>query len=231
MEGEPGMKAAAFDMSVQIATPSETKKAAPGRRAFRRGRRALPPKSAWLDRNQAAGGVACCGPTQARGFAAARAGHTPCSPAGAMRIPTLIRAALACCVLLGTAGVNPCGAVTASWSPHSSGVPGHVWTRAGWIAIAHPRSELVPAKPRRRHSTPPYATNGRSAVANHCFGDQRTEHKSPSPDRAQASRTSLARLGTTAMPDRRARTAALAALAGIFHEAHAPPAPVATLRS
>ena len=140
-----------------------------------------------------------------------------------MRIPTLMRALSVSGLVVGLACAHTCEAASAAWSPRSGGVPGHVWTRAGWIAIARPHTELVPAQPPRRHAAPPLAATARASAVGHCFSGQQTDQKSPSRDRAQLSRTLLARLGTTAMPDRRARSAALAALAGIFHEAHAPP--------
>lgn len=140
-----------------------------------------------------------------------------------MRLPTLMRALLSASVLLVVAFVSPCTAATGSWSPRSSQIAGHVWTRAGWIRVDHAHTEIAPTTPVRHHSVPPYATAKTSYGLNHFVSDQRPERHTPSRDRGQLASTVLARLRTSALPDRRARSAALAARAGIFHEAHAPP--------
>ena len=139
-----------------------------------------------------------------------------------MRNPTLTRTLLLASFVLGCLGASPSDAATGAWSPRSSAVPGYVWTRAGWIRTrAH--AEIVPAKPERRRATPPTATTYSSTATNRYFSEARPERPTPSRDRVQIARTVLARLRTNAVPDRRARTAALAALAAVFHEAHAPP--------
>ncbi len=139
-----------------------------------------------------------------------------------MRIPTLTRSVVLASLALGILGVGPCHAATGSWSPRSSEIPGHVWTRAGWIRTGT-HAEIAPTKREHRHAAPPYASLPASPSFNRYVSDARPERQTPSRDRIQVARTVLARLRTTAAPDRRARTAALAALAAIFHEAHAPP--------
>jgi len=139
-----------------------------------------------------------------------------------MRPSALISAICFSGVMLGLAA-DPCTGATAAWSPRSSGRAGELWTRAGLIRINSGRTELAPAAPVKHHPAPPSATARQTASANHFFSDQRPQRQSPSRDRAQLARSVLARLRTSAMPDRRARTATIAALAGIFYEAHAPP--------
>lgn len=139
-----------------------------------------------------------------------------------MRIPTLTRALLWSSIMLGLLGVSPAQAVTAGWSPRSSEIPGHVWTRAGWIRTgAH--AEIVPAKPVHHRAVPPSATAHTPTSSNRYLSEAQPQRQTSSRDRVQIARAVVARLRTTAIPDRRARTAALAALAGIFYEAHAPP--------
>ena len=140
-----------------------------------------------------------------------------------MRIPTLVRALACCAALAGLAGTSPCAAATGSWSPHSTAAAGFTWTRAGWIRIASARAEIAPAAPVRQRATPPSARARSPQSSNQCFSESRPDRHSPSRDRVQLARAALARLRTTAAPDRRARFAILSALAGIFHEAHAPP--------
>ena len=119
----------------------------------------------------------------------------------------------------------PCTGATAAWSPRSAGHDaGKLWTRAGLIRVSSGRTELAPAAPAKRHALPPSAAGQQTAAASHFVNDLRPARHSPSRDRAQLARTVLARLRTSAMPDRRARTATIAALAGIFYDAHAPPA-------
>jgi hypothetical protein len=136
--------------------------------------------------------------------------------------PTLRLATLAMSFTLGfaCATASPSLAATGSWSPRSSG-PAPVWTRAGLVRI---RTEIAPARPVKHHP------GSRKAIANHAFwsaghllSDQRPDRRSPTSDGAHLSRASIARLRPSALPDRRARTAVLSALAGIFYDAHAPP--------
>jgi hypothetical protein len=140
-----------------------------------------------------------------------------------MRPAALISAICFSGVIFGLAA-DPCTGATAAWSPRSAGYDGgRVWTRAGLIRISSGRTELTPAAPVKRHALPPTASNQQTTIASHFFSDLRPDRQSPSRDRVQLARTVLARLRTGAMPDRRARTATIAALAGIFYDAHAPP--------
>lgn len=139
-----------------------------------------------------------------------------------MRIPTLTRALLWSSIVLGLWGAQPCLAATAAWSPRSSAIPGHVWTRAGWIRTGK-HVEIAPTKSVHHRAAPPYATSRASTANNRYLSEAQPQRQTPSRDRVQIARSLLARLRTTAVPDRRARTAALAALAAIFYEAHAPP--------
>ena len=139
-----------------------------------------------------------------------------------MRIPTVMRTTLWSSIVLALLGVTTCHAATASWSPRSSNVQGHVWTRAGWIRTgAH--AEIAPANTEHRRPAPPSASASAVSTTNRCLSEARSEHQTQSRDRVQVARTVLARFRTSAIADRRARSAALAALAGVFHEAHAPP--------
>jgi hypothetical protein len=91
------------------------------------------------------------------------------------------------------------------------------------MRIERARAEIAPAAPARRHAAPPYAAVPSAPPADRYFSETRPDRPSSSRDHVSLARTAVARLRTTALPDRRARTAVLAALAGIFHEAHAPP--------
>jgi hypothetical protein len=136
-----------------------------------------------------------------------------------MRPRALISAIGVSGVILGLAAA-PCTGATTVPAPLHDG--GSVWTRAGLIRISSGRTELAPAAPAKHPALPPPAAGQQTAAANHCFSDLRPARQAPR-DRARLARTVLARLRTSAMPDRRARTATIAALAGIFYDAHAPP--------
>jgi hypothetical protein len=114
------------------------------------------------------------------------------------------------------ASAHPSAAATGSWSPRSSAL----WTRAGVVRV---HAEIAPAAPVKPRPAPPFATGSRTSWAAQSLGAQRSDRRPPSSDRAHLSKAAAARLRTTALPDRRARAATLAALAGIFYEAHAPP--------
>jgi hypothetical protein len=118
-------------------------------------------------------------------------------------------------------------AATGSWSPRSSPQAAHLWTRAGLIRTSKATSEIASAK-QRRTATPPVATAARMSLASRLTVDQQQDRRAPSSARDVGAGSSTAHLRTSSAPDRRARSAHLAALAGIFHEAHAPPQPNST---
>ena len=129
---------------------------------------------------------------------------------------------LAAAVVLGLAIAGPAAAATGPWSWRSS-APAMIWTRAGVVRVGR-TTEIArarDARPRRRPA--PFAHATRPSGTCSIGLDQRPDRRSPSSSRAAVSRAASARLRTTATPDRRANSAILAALAGVFYDAHAPP--------
>jgi hypothetical protein len=148
-----------------------------------------------------------------------------------MRIPTLMRAVWICTVLLACVLASPNLADAGSWSPRSAEGSTNLWSHARLIR-ARPRTEIKPVSRARHQAAPPNATARSQPAPGHSFiSELRPERSSPSRDRAMCARSAAARLRTSALPDRRARTAALAALAGVFYEAHAPPVASSTFPS
>jgi hypothetical protein len=126
------------------------------------------------------------------------------------------------CVLV-IAVALPAAAATGSWSPRAGVQPVHLWTRARLTHVQSPRAEIAPTRPASQRPAPPCAANNRPYLSRHFFSAQQPARRPPSSERTYSDRTLLARPRTSGLPDRRAHSAALAALAGIFHEAHAPP--------
>ena len=130
---------------------------------------------------------------------------------------------------LAALGALPTLASASADSPRSST---HVWTRAGLVRVASARTEIRTARVARPQRTkPPVATAAVPTWATRVAGLQAPERGPQSSVRAVAAPTATARLRTSALPDGGARSANLAVLAGVFHEAHAPPLSLRSRRS
>jgi hypothetical protein len=129
--------------------------------------------------------------------------------------------ATGCALLL--VAVSPAVVRAGSWSPRSGDRPSTLGTHARLVHLRTSRTEIGHTAARPRRAAPPIATTGTNYLTRHSCNEQRPERRSPSSERALVDRRLLARLRTSALPDRRASTATLAALAGIFYDAHAPP--------
>jgi hypothetical protein len=131
--------------------------------------------------------------------------------------------------------VRPAAAATGSWSPRSSAHAGVVrsapargfWTRAGYVHEPGTTSEITPLQKHRKDPPPNVAAAGPTLASRLTVGQQQ-ERRSPSSARDERTHAAVAHLRTSSAPDRRARAAHLAMLAGVFYEAHAPPQPART---
>ena len=148
--------------------------------------------------------------------------------------PTITRALLATACVLALAAPHAAEAATGASSRRAAAPAVRVltphagcWTRAGLIGSARPASEIASAK-KHREDPPPAATATHSTLAARVTVGQQQDRRSPSSARATRDDSATAHLRTSSAPDRRARSAHLAMLAGIFYEAHAPPKPAHT---
>lgn len=143
-----------------------------------------------------------------------------------MKRPSFSRAILAASLALGLAAASPSAAATGSWSPRCSGPPAQLWMHPGAVRILRVGAEIAPITPERHHRDAPLATGARIVWSASFFIDQQPPRRSHSSERVQVTRSAATPLETTSLSYPRARAADLAALAGIFHEAHAPPLPL-----
>ena len=131
-------------------------------------------------------------------------------------------------LLLALAGLGAlpslAAAAASAWSPRSSSGATQVWTRAGLIRVANGKAEIATARVARpQRSKPPIAATEIPTFSTRVAGMQAPDRGPQSSVRAVASPVATARLRTSALPDSGALSANLALLAGVFHEAHAPP--------
>ena len=134
---------------------------------------------------------------------------------GVVMQTSITRGLLATGLVLGLAVASPSGAATGAWSPRSSPQPAELWTRAGLIRTSKTASEIVPAK--TPHQAPPAsAASARMTLAGRINVEQRQDRRVPSSASGDLAGVSAAHLRTSSAPDRRARSAHLAMLAGIF---------------
>ena len=148
-----------------------------------------------------------------------------------MRRPPFIPALFLAAAALG-ALPSVASAAASAWSPRSSAEPTQVWTRAGLVRVASARSEFPAARAARpRRTKAPIAASAIPTSSTRVAGLRVPERGPQSSLRAVAAPAATARLRTSALPDSGARAANLALLAGVFHEAHAPPLSLRSSRS
>ena len=123
-------------------------------------------------------------------------------------------------------------AAAGAWSPRSSAPAAQLWTRAGLVRVRHAAGEITTAKVARpRREKPPVASAAIPTWSTRVASFQGPDRGPQSSLRAAPAQAAAARLRTSALPDSSARSANLALLAGVFHEAHAPPFSLRSRRS